>query len=200
MQSALLGMVGLLLAFGLAMAVDRYETRRAAVVSDANAIGTTYLRAQTLAEPMRTRSLRLLRAYVDSSIRLSNAVPTTDAADRAEADGDRLQRQLWAMAGRSIAASPTDSAPRLYVESLNEMIDMETVRVAALNNRVPAAVLVLEIVGAVIALGLLGMYLSIMGRGVLSVVLAAALVRCCCSSRSTSTGRRAGSSGCPRSR
>ncbi len=52
LQAALLGMVGLLLAFGLAMAVGRYETRRAAVVDDANAIGATYLRAP----PPRRRS------------------------------------------------------------------------------------------------------------------------------------------------
>ena len=51
MQAALLGLVGLILAFGLSLAVGRYEDRRAAAVSEANAIGTTYLRAQLLAEP-----------------------------------------------------------------------------------------------------------------------------------------------------
>ena len=50
-QGALVGFVALLLAFGLTMAVGRYESRRAAVVTEANAIGTTYLRAQTLTEP-----------------------------------------------------------------------------------------------------------------------------------------------------
>ena len=56
LQAALLGMVGLLLAFGLAMAVDRYESRRAAVVADANAIGTTYLRAQTASRAASRRA------------------------------------------------------------------------------------------------------------------------------------------------
>jgi hypothetical protein len=176
LQAALLGMVGLLLAFGLAMAVGRYETRRAAVVSDANAIGTTYLRAQTLPEPARTRSLALLRTYADTSIRLSDSVPSSDAAKRAAADGLRLQRELWALGGEALDAAPRDSAPRLYVETLNEMIDMQTTRVAALNNRVPGAVLLLELVGAAIALGLLGAYLALVGRGVLAVVLAASLV------------------------
>lgn len=57
LQAALLGLVGLLLAFGLSLAVGRHQDRRAAVVSEANAIGTAYLRAQTLAEPERSRSL-----------------------------------------------------------------------------------------------------------------------------------------------
>ena len=56
------------------------------------------------------------------------------------------------------------------------MIDAETVRVAALSNRVPTAVLVLEILGSALALGLLGAYLAIVGRGMLAVLLASALV------------------------
>src|ERR1700745_3933517 len=60
LQAALLGLVGLLLAFGLSLAVTRYEGRRTNVVSEANAIGTAYLRAQTLAEPMVRQVLALL--------------------------------------------------------------------------------------------------------------------------------------------
>ena len=175
-QAALLGLVGLVLAFGLALAVGRYESRRAAVVADANAIGTTYLRAQTLAEPIRTRSLQRLVRYTDASIRLSRSVATTAEAHRAVADGEKLQRELWGLAGQALADAPEASAPRLYVETLNEMIDMQTVRVAALNNRVPGAVLALEVVFAAVALGLLGFYLAILGRGVLPVLLAAGLI------------------------
>ncbi len=59
-QTAFIGIVALIMAFGLALAVGRYEARRASLVEEANAIGTTYLRAQTLAEPVRTASLGLL--------------------------------------------------------------------------------------------------------------------------------------------
>ena len=52
------------------------------------------------------------------------------------------------------------------------MIDQQTVRVAALNNRVPGAVLALEVIGAAIALGLLAFYLALVGQGVVTVVLA----------------------------
>src|SRR4051812_31563840 len=67
-QGALLGVVGLILAFGLSLAVGRYENRRGEVVADANTIGTAYLRAQTIAEPERARSLALLRRYNDLAI------------------------------------------------------------------------------------------------------------------------------------
>jgi hypothetical protein len=176
LQAALLGLVGLVLAFGLSLAVDRYEHRRAAVVEEANAIGTTYLRAQTLEEPVRSRSMRLLVRYTDATIRLTDVVPTSPAAQRAVAAGEQLHRALWGLGARSLTAAPTASAPRLYIETLNEMIDMQTVQVAALNNRVPTAVLVLEIFGAALSLGLLAAYLAILGRGVPAVLLAALLV------------------------
>src|SRR6185436_17593584 len=89
---------------------------------------------------------------------------------------DVIQRDLWRLAGDSLAGSPDASAPRLYVETLNEMIDMQTVRVAALNNRVPGAVLAVEVIGAAAALALLAFYLSLHGRGLLTVVLASGLV------------------------
>src|SRR5215470_12517479 len=77
LQGALLGVVGLILAFGLTLAVGRYQDRRADVVSDANAIGTAYLRAQTIAEPQRSTSLALLRQYNDLALRLTHDVPGT---------------------------------------------------------------------------------------------------------------------------
>lgn len=176
LQGALLGVVGLILAFGLSLAVGRYEDRRAAVVAEANAIGTTYLRAQLLADPARTRSLALLREYTDLAIRLSHDVPGSPDMRRTAAAEGVVQRRLWRQAGQAIDAAPVASAPRLYVDSLNSMIDMQTVRISGLNNRVPGAVLALEVIGAAAALGLLGIYLSVVGRGILPVVLAAALV------------------------
>jgi hypothetical protein len=176
LQAALLGLVGLILAFGLSLAVGRYEDRRAAVVADANAIGTAYLRAQTLADPVRGRSLPLFVDYTDAAIRLSHAVPGSAAQARAVADGGALQRRLWRLAGQSLNDAPVASAPRLYVDSLNDMIDQQTVHVSALNNRVPGAVLALEVLGAAAALGLLAVYVAILGRGMIPVLVAAALV------------------------
>ena len=175
-QGALLTLVGLVLAFGLAMAVGRYDSRRAAVVADANAIGTAYLRAQTLHEPVRSRSLPLYVRYADASLDLSRAVPHSSAQRRAIAAESVLQRGLWRLAGEALDAQPTQSAPRLYVESLNEMIDMQTTRVSALNNRVPSAFLLVEVVGAATALALLALYLAILSRGVVTVLLAAGLL------------------------
>ncbi len=176
LQGALLGVVGLILAFGLSLAVGRYQDRRADVVTDANTIGTAYLRAQTIAEPQRTRSLALLRRYNDLAIRVTHEIPGGAAIRATSAQQGELQRVLWRLAGEALDARPRDSAPRLYVDSLNQMIDQQTVRLSGLNNRVPDAVLWLELLGAAAALGLLALYLSVLGRGLVSIFAAAALV------------------------
>ena len=176
LQAALLGVVGLVLAFGLTLAVGRYEARRSAVVAEANAIGTTYLRAQLLAEPVRTRSLGLLRDYTDLALQVSEEVPGSDAMRRTLAAQSVVQRDLWRIADQAVDDAPVATAPRLYVQTLNEMIDQQTVRVAGLSNRVPGPVLVLEVVGAAVALGVLGLYLSVLGRGLVPMLAAAALM------------------------
>jgi hypothetical protein len=176
LQGALLGVVGLILAFGLTLAVGRYQDRRLDVVADANTIGTAYLRAQTLHEPQRSASLPLFKRYNDLAILVTHEVPGTAALHATSAQEGRVQRQLWRLAGQSLNAHPQDSAPRLYVESLNEMIDQQGVRVAGLNNRVPNAVLALQLFGAALGIGLLALYLGMLGKGLITVAAAAVAV------------------------
>ena len=172
----MLGLVGLVLAFGLSLAVGRYEARRAAVVDDANAIGTTYLRAQTLREPLRTQSLERWRATPTRAFGCRTPCLEAASPGRSSPTASSCSVSSGDSPDRRSPAQPCASAPRLYVETLNEMIDQQTVRVAALNNRVPGAVLAVELGGAAIALGLLAFYLSLLGRGMVTVVLAAGLV------------------------
>jgi hypothetical protein len=176
LQGALLGVVGLILAFGLTLAVGRYENRRAATVSEANAIGTTYLRAQLIAEPARSRSLALLRSYTDLAVQMSREVPNSPGMRRTTAAQDVLQRRLWSLAGQSVDGSPIASAPRLYVDSLNATFDAQSTRLASLANRVPGAVLALEVFGAAVAIGLLALHISVLGRGLVAMLAAAGLV------------------------
>ena len=145
-------------------------------MNDANTIGTTYLRAQTLAEPQRTSSLALLRRYNDLAIRITYEVPESAALRATAAQQGKLQQMLWRLGGEAINARPRDSAPRLYIDSLNAMIDQQGVRIAALNNRIPNTVLFLDVLASALALGLLALYLSFLGRGPVTVLLAALLV------------------------
>ena len=175
-QGTLLGLVGLLLAFGLTMSVGRYEMRRQLVVKEANAIGTTYLRAQMLSEPARSTSLDLLKEYTDRAIDLADQVPNNAdfRADRSRLG--ELQRELWAAAGVALAADPAGTAPRLYIETLNDTIDANGERVASLFDRVPSTVLLLQVIGGAVAIGVLALYLSLLGRGATTSLVASIVV------------------------
>src|SRR3954454_8695482 len=176
LQGALLGVVGLILAFGLTLAVGRYQDRRAATVAEANAIETSYLRAQLISEPARTVSLDMLRHYTTQALDVSKEIPNSPPMQRTTAAEEILQRRLWRLGGQALARAPVASAPRVYVESLNDTIDQQHVRLSSLNNRVPGAVLALEVIGASVALGLLALHISILGRGLVPMLAAAALM------------------------
>ncbi|MFZ4717801.1 MAG: hypothetical protein ACOYMR_00150 [Ilumatobacteraceae bacterium] len=175
-QAAMLGLVGLLLAFGLSMAVGRYETRRAIVVQESNDIGTTYLRAQLLSEPERTESMDLLRTYTDATIVMADQVPGTTAFRESVADVERLQNELWTIAGAAVAKDSVGTAPKLYIETLNDTIDIHTDRLASLNNRVPGSVEALQVIAAAFAAGALAMYLTVIGRSLVSLILVSAVL------------------------
>jgi hypothetical protein len=92
--AAILGLLAFLLAFTFGMAASRFDTRRELVLDEANAIGTTYLRAALLPEPHRTEIRSLLRDYVD--LRLQAAQPEMTVP--ALAGSEELQGRLWAQA------------------------------------------------------------------------------------------------------
>ena len=175
-QAALLGFIGLLLAFGLTMAVGRYENRRGSVVTEANAIGTAFLRAQTIAEPQRSESIDLLRTYATERLHLAHLISDSGAFSASVTASSALKRSLWKLAGQSLMAAPQDNAPRLYVDSLNAMFDSGTSREAAFLDRIPDSVIYLQIGGAAVSLGVLGLYLATLGRRVLTAGLAALMV------------------------
>jgi hypothetical protein len=112
-------------------------------------------------------------------------------------EGTALQRQLWGLAGQAVGADPRDTAPRLYLKSLNEMIDQQTVRVAGLNNRVPTEVLLLEVIGSAIAMFLLGLHWAFSAEACCHSCLRPAWSQCCSSPCSISTARPAASSRSP---
>lgn len=175
-QGALFGLIGLLLAFGLSMAVGRYEHRRAAMVDETNAIGTVVLRAELLPEPARSASLDLLRRYTSASVQFSEVQPGSQEFRTIDDELAQLFTELWTVAGQVIDAQPSENIPRLYVEALNDANDAHGARTAGLNNRVPDEVALLILFASCAALMALGIHLAVVGRGLISSVAAALVV------------------------
>ena len=156
LESATAGLLALIIGFTFAMALSRFEARRDAVVQEANAIGTTALRARLLPEPHRAESLRLLREYVKvriDALQSGHSFADLNATvERSNAVQEALWKQVRAVAEIDKAIVPTG----LFIQSVNQMIDAQGVRLAALRNRIPSVVLVMLYVLAAAASGFVG--------------------------------------------
>lgn len=135
MANASLALLAFLLAFTFGFAASRVEARRTVLVDEANAVGTTYLRAGTLPQAERAQARALLRDYAEA--RLEAVRP--ERLDAALQRSVEIQSRLWEQAAALAERSPGSIALGLYLQSLNEMIDLHTKRVTeSLRVRVPA--------------------------------------------------------------
>lgn len=143
-QASLLGVLALLLGFTFSLSLQRYDSRSEAVVDEANAIGTAYLRTQLLPPSIRGEVQALLRGYLDGRVQ-EGTIPLSQGAERqalltkASQDQDALWR--YAVQAAEEDKSPTTSG--LFIQSLNELIDSYGRRNAALDRHVPEVVLLL---------------------------------------------------------
>jgi len=156
LRDALFVLLSLLLGFTLALAVPRYDTRRTLLIDEANAIGTTYLRAGTLPPPYRDRAERLLREYVDARLEFLDAGLDHPRFEAALARAKRVQSELWAIV---LAVTQTERTPVVvaFMNSLNEVIDLDAKRVAAGENRIPQTLWVMILCVALLATFIRGM-------------------------------------------
>ena len=136
LEGALLTLFGLLMGFTFSMAVSRYDMRKLLVVTEANAIGTTWLRTAVLDEPTRTQEQNLLREYVQERMLYHQEFSKRHELRETLEGIEKLQGQLWAVAS-NYAAEHRDPVTGLYLQTLNQMIDVEGERVAADDNRIP---------------------------------------------------------------
>jgi hypothetical protein len=151
---SLLALMGFLLAIATGMAADRFDTRRALVLAEANSIGTTYLRAGYLPEPASSEIRGLLREYVP--LRIIGVADMADVRVRMTRSTE-LQTELWSIAEGLARTTPESDVLVLFIESLNETIDLHETRVVAgIYARVPETIILLLFSGTILTLGMVG--------------------------------------------
>ena len=132
--AAQLGLLAFLLAFSFNLVASRFDFRRHVLLDEANAIGTTFLRAAMLPEAQRVPVRRLLRDYADVRLAATRGAPTDEVLRRSE----EIHQQLWTQAVVAAERDPRSVPTGLFIQSLNNMIDLHATRVmAGLRNRMP---------------------------------------------------------------
>ena len=149
--AAVLGLLALLMGFTFSLSLNRYETRRELVVQEANALDTTWLRAQLL-DPVNRAEIRgLLRDYLDARLDWSEA-DTPETAART----DVLERKLWDAIGRVMRSDSSPLLSRALMDSVNEDFDLADTRAAARSAHVPDRVLNVLLLYALLSAAMLG--------------------------------------------
>lgn len=137
-QAATLGLLALVLGFTMSMAESRFAARRQVLVAEANAIRTTYLRTDLAPEPERSQSRDLVREYVAARRAYFHSSPADAAA--ATARSKTISADVWQRAVTVARAHPDWDVLASYVESVNEMIELEATRDLVIAARLPPEV------------------------------------------------------------
>jgi len=171
-------LVAFLIGFAFSGAASRFIDRMDIIVKEANALGTAYLRADTIAEPQRSELKAALKEYTaDRVVLLSREGRGQIEPLLAKVNG--LHERMW----RSALTATQDNAPlrTLLLPSINEVIDMHSVHLAMARRHLPIPIMALLLATAAISFGMVGFGNGRVGRrfstldSVYGIVLAVAL-------------------------
>jgi len=130
----MLGLMAFLLAFCIGIVINQHNGRKAMVVTEANAIGTAYLRAGFLGESDRDLSRNLLREYVE--IRLAAAADES-VLESTLTRSEEIHGELWSIMEDNVQQGQVSDIMALLVDSINDVIDVHSLRLAAVDLRLP---------------------------------------------------------------
>jgi hypothetical protein len=153
-QAATLTLLGLIIGFSFSMATGRYDQRKTYEESEANAIGTEYVRADLLPQANAAHIRELLLHYTDLRIEFYRT-RNLDELARLDQETTQLQNQLWTAASQPGIAQPTP-VTALAIAGMNDVLNSQGYTQSAWWNRIPVAAWALMFGIALFANGLLG--------------------------------------------
>jgi hypothetical protein len=122
------------MAITIGIVLDQQGGRKAMVVTEANAVGTAYLRSGFLGEPDRTSTRDLLREYVEGRLAVAADLGLFDSGLKRS---EEIHSELWSIVEDQIRQGNESDIMALFVESINEVIDVHTLRLTAFELRLP---------------------------------------------------------------
>ena len=145
-QAGIVTLAAFVVGLSFAQASERFDARRALVVKEANAIGTTWLRADQLESYAATRFRGTLTEYTAARLTAYETPHDPALYQRTIERSGREQAALWSIVSQALRTRPTDLGLSLLMQSLNETIDVSAEQLQALTSHVPTAILVLTVV------------------------------------------------------
>jgi hypothetical protein len=130
----MLGLMAFLLAFTIGIVINQQNGRKEMVVTEANAVGTAYLRAGFLGEPDRASTRDLLREYVELRLAVAEDLGLFDSGLKRS---EEIHSELWSIVEGNVSQGQESAIMALFVDSINEVIDVHSLRLTAFELRLP---------------------------------------------------------------
>ncbi len=167
--AGILGLMAFLMAFSIGIVINQQNGRKSLVVEEANAVGTAYLRADFLSEPDQTSTQDLLREYVE--IRLAAAADPSQFG-AVVTRSEEIHSELWSIVVDTVSQGNESDIMALFVEAINDVIDIHTLRLAALDLRLPRVLGIVLFASTLLSFLLIGVANSLDGkRDVAAIIL-----------------------------
>ncbi len=167
LQGAVFGLMGLLLAFSLNGALQRFDERRSIILQEYNALTTAVDRVDLLGEPAAAELKRLLKAYTASRIALYESPPegfwSDDLLTRQRALNNGLKRSVdlaWARLTTECSISKNSNACQIVVASIGAVFDQARTQLASSDRHPPTIVYLLLVFFALLSSFLAGLDLG----------------------------------------
>lgn len=163
--SSMFALLGLILAFTYASGVNRNDARKAAVLVEANVLGTAFLRADLIAEPGRSDIKEKLLAYAKTRITESNRIFTDEERLALLANSIESQSTLWPALMKAIGQvenpGPMEAS---LVSAMNDVLDEHAKRINTVLDKIPQFVLLTLVFIAIATLAVTGYNAGLSGR------------------------------------
>jgi len=171
-------LVAFLVGFAFSGAASRFINRQDIIVREANAVGTAYLRADTIAEPQRGELKAALKEYTADRVTLLSR-EGREQIEPLLAKVSGLHERMW----QTAIKATQDNAPLMAVvlPPINEVIALHTTHLAMTRRHLPIPIMTVLMGAAAISIVLIGFGNGRLGRrfsvldSVYGVILAAAL-------------------------
>lgn len=162
---SILGLLAFVLALTLSFANARFTERMQGTLTEANAIGTAWLRAEAIGQPRGREIARLLEEYGQVRRDFIGAARNRTAIDELNRRTNALQSKIWGHMAAILREQPNTVSTSLMA-ALNDAFDQATAERFAYYLRLPVPIFWLLIGMTLLGTAALGFQLGLRGRQV----------------------------------
>lgn len=144
-ESAVFGLLALLIAFSFSGAYDRLEHRKLHLLKEANAFSTAYDYIDLLSPKFYPSLRENIRQYLDLHLAAYNEIPYNTKVDQVLSQAKEVESKIWKTAITGCEENPNKSLFILVIPAMDEMFRIAHTGINMAKVHPPAIVFVLLI-------------------------------------------------------